>query len=530
MAVDAAPAFIRRLLEPAAYPHPAATVELIETHISWVLLAGDFAYKIKKPVNFGFLDFSTLEKRRFYCEEELRLNRRLAPDIYLEVLPLTGSADNPRPGGEGEAFDYALKMRRFPQNTRLDHLLETGALTPGHIDQLAQNLAAFHQGLPPTDAATPYGTPERVMHPMEENFEQMRSPLMEASDLAALDRLHTRTRHEFERLRPLLAERKQNGFIRECHGDLHLGNIVLLEGEPVPFDCIEFNDNLRWIDVVSDLAFAVMDLNDRGRPDYARRLLNGWLEYSGDYQGLRLLRFYQVYRAMVRAKVAALRAAQAGPDSAALDKMRQEYRGYIALAGRLARSAAPALFITHGFSGSGKTTLTQPLVERLGAIRLRSDVERKRLFGLQSLEKSASGLGGGIYTSDATTRTYRHLAELAEQTVEAGYPVLVDATFLRQQQRDEFRTLAEHLNILFSILDFQAPEETLKVRIRQRAEAGKDASEADLAVLEKQMTSAEPLAAEELDYTVRVETENPGASEALLNALEQRGLAESPLS
>lgn len=530
MPADAAPIFIRRLLEPAAYPHPADAVELIETHISWVLLAGAFAYKIKKPVNFGFLDFSTLEKRRFYCEEELRLNRRLAPDIYLGVLPLTGSADNPHLDGKGEAFDYALKMRRFPQDARLDHLLETDQLTPAHVDRLAQNLAAFHHSLPPADASAPYGAPERVMHPMEENFEQMRSPLMEASDLSALDRLQARTRHEFERLRPLLAERKQNGFIRECHGDLHLGNIVLLRGEPVPFDCIEFNDNLRWIDVVSDLAFAVMDLTDRGRPDYSCRLLNGWLEHSGDYQGLRLLRFYQVYRAMVRAKVAALRAGQAGPGSEALDKMRQEYRGYIALAGRLSRTAAPALIITHGFSGSGKTTLTQPLVEQLGAVRLRSDVERKRLFGLQSLEKSASGLDGGIYTPDATARTYRRLSELAKQVIEAGHPAIVDATFLRQQQRDEFRTLAERLNVPFAVLDFQAREETLKKRIRLRAEAGKDASEADLAVLEKQLASKEPLAAEERDYVVTVETEAPHAADGLLAALEQRGLAEPPLS
>lgn len=530
MTDEAAPLFIRHLLEPTAYPHPVDAVELIETHISWVLLAGGFAYKIKKPVDFGFLDFSTLEKRRFYCEEELRLNRRLAPNIYLEVLPLSGSPDNPLLGGTGKAFDYALKMRRFPQNIRLDHLLETNQLTAAHIDQLAWNLATFHLGLSPADASAPYGTPQRVLHPMEENFEQMRTSMMEPADLADLGRLHTWTRNEFDRLRPILERRKQSGFIRECHGDLHLGNIVLLDGEPVPFDCIEFNDNLRWIDVVSDLAFTVMDLMDRKRPDYARRLLNDWLEHTGDYEGLRLLRFYQVYRAMVRAKVAALRAVQPGLGPAALDSLRQEFRGYIALASRLARPATPTLLLAHGFSGSGKTTLTQPLVEQMEAIRLRSDVERKRLFGFQALEKSASGVESGIYTADATALTYRRLAELAVLVIEAGYPVVVDATFLRQEQREAFREQAGELGVPFAILDFRAKEETLRQRIRQRAQAGNDASEANLAVLEKQLAGAAPFGAEEKTSIVEIDTESPTASANMLNALKKIGLSEPELT
>jgi len=528
MPTDATPPFIRALLAPAAYPHPAESVELIETHISWVLLAGDFAYKLKKPVDFGFLDFSTLDKRRFYCEEEWRLNRRLAPDIYLEVLPLAGSPENPRLGGEGEAFDYALKMRRFPQDIRLDHLLETGHLTAAHIDRLAENLAAFHLGLAPAPDAAPYGTPERVWHPMGENFEQIRPLLADADDIARLEALRQWSEQEWETRRPALAGRKQDSFIRECHGDLHLGNIVLLDGEPVPFDCIEFNDNLRWIDIISDLAFAVMDLLDRGRPDFAHRLLNGWLEHTGDYSGLELLRLYQVYRAMVRAKVAALRGAQPGLGEGATAAMREEYRGYIALAGRLSRPGTPVLFITHGFSGSGKTTLTQPLVERIGAIRLRSDVERKRLFGLKGSDKSGSGLEGGIYTADVSALTYRRLAELAQQVVEAGYPVVVDATFLKRGQRDDFRALAAKLDVPFAILDFQAREETLRARIRRRAEAGKDASEADLAVLEKQLAGKEALAPDEAPFVVKAEAENPETGKWLCTELQRMGFANPP--
>jgi Uncharacterized protein conserved in bacteria len=418
-------------------------------------------------------------------------------------------------------------MRRFPQDIRLDHLLETGRLTAAHIDRLAENLAAFHLGLAPAPESAPYGTPERVWHPMKENFGQIRPLLSEEEDIARLEALRQWSEQEWKNRRPALAGRKHGGFIRECHGDLHLGNIVLLDGEPVPFDCIEFNDNLRWIDVISDLAFAVMDLLDRGRPDFAHRLLNGWLAHTGDYKGLELLRLYQVYRAMVRAKVAALRGAQPGLDDGAAAAMGEEYRGYIGLARRLARPGAPALLITHGFSGSGKTTLTQPLVKRIGAIRLRSDVERKRLFGLKGLDKSGSGLEDGIYTADASALTYRRLAELAQQVVEAGYPVVVDATFLKRGQRDDFRALAAKLHVPFAILDFQAREETLRTRIRRRAEAGKDASEADLAVLEKQLAGTEALTEDEAPYVVAVDAETPDARDRLFAEVQRMGLADS---
>jgi aminoglycoside phosphotransferase family enzyme/predicted kinase len=524
MSPEASPAFIRAFFDPSVYSHPVGEVELIETHISWVLLAGEFAYKIKKPVDFGFLDFSTLDKRHYYCEEELRLNRRWAPSIYLEVLPITGTPQRPFLGGEGLPFEYALKMRRFPQEIRLDHLLNRGELGASHIDLLAKSLAHFHVALPAATVDSPYGSPERVLHPMEENFAQIRPLLRENEDKASLERLRLWSAEEAIRLRGELAERKQQGFIRECHGDLHLGNIVLLDGVPIPFDCIEFNDNLRWIDSVSDLAFTVMDLLDRKRPDFAQRLLNGWLEHTGDYQGLRLLRLYQVYRAMVRAKVAALRAAQAGHDAVSLEAMWTEYRGYISLAEQLSRPGTPLLLITCGLSGSGKTTLTQPLVEQAGAIRLRSDIERKRLFGLQALEKSGSAVNGGIYSTDASQRTYERLLELACQVIGAGYPVIVDATFLRRSQRDAFHDLASRLNVPFAILDFQAREETLRERIRRRQAANNDASEADMAVLEKQLANRESFSASEQPYVIPIDSELADASRGMFSALRRKEL------
>ena len=301
-------------------------VEVVETHISWVLLAGDYAYKIKKAVNLGFLDFSTLEKRRFYCAEELRLNRRLAPDLYLEVVPIAGSADHPVLNGPGPAIEYAVKMRRFPQACLLDQVLLRGELTPETIDAIARRIADFHGRTAIADNESPFGTPERAHLPVAENFAQIRPRLRDNEDLIRLDELERWSEREYQARFNALAARKARGLIRECHGDLHLGNMALLDGEAVPFDCIEFSDNLRWIDVISEAAFLAMDLQDRGRPDLARRFLNAYLEQTGDYEGLEVLRYYLVYRAMVRAKVACIRAGQDGTVCRPLDAIPQPHR------------------------------------------------------------------------------------------------------------------------------------------------------------------------------------------------------------
>lgn len=487
----------------AALPQPA---EIIETHISWVLLAGDFAYKIKKAVDFGFLDFSTLEKRRYYCAEELRLNRRLSPQLYLDVVAITGSADAPILGGAGETIEYAVKMRRFPQAAQLDVMLASGALLPAHIDEIARKLATFHQNTAIAGADSPYGIPEAVHQPARQNFAQIRSKLIAPADLEKLRQLEAWSENEFRRLESVFSERKQQGFIRECHGDLHLANLVLFEGEIAPFDCIEFNANLRWIDVVSEIAFLAMDLHDKKRPDLAWRLLNAYLEQTGDYHGLALLRYYLAYRALVRAKVACLRSATAIAEGAALEGCRD----YLNLAESFTRQAHPAIIITHGLSGSGKTTLGGEIATTLGAIRIRSDIERKRLYGLRANERSGSTVDGGLYTAEGHQRTYAKLAELALAIVAAGYPVIVDAAFLKKAERAAFQRIAEDSRIPYAILDFQAPVEVLRQRIREREQMGTDASEATQAVLERQLASAEPLTADETRRSMRIDTENQG--------------------
>jgi aminoglycoside phosphotransferase family enzyme/gluconate kinase len=497
---------ILALLDPERYDHPVARVELVETHISWVLLAGEYAYKIKKPVDLGFLDFSTLPKRRHFCEEELRLNRRLAPQIYLGVVPITGTIAAPRIGAAGEPIEYAVKMRRFAQEAQLDRVLGRGELKPQHIDALADELARFHGEIAVAAPGTPFGEPDAVYAPMHENFEQIR-PRVDAALHAPLVRLEQWTQAAHKRLASVLAARKRDRFIRECHGDAHLANMALLDSKVVLFDCLEFNENLRWIDIMSELAFAVMDLDDRGRPDFGWRLLNRYLEQTGDYAGLGLLRFYQVYRALVRAKVAAIRLSQPGLRGEDRARAVGEYQGYMELAERYTQPRATPLLITHGVSGSGKSTVAQMLLESYGAVRVRSDVERKRLAGLHPMARSESELDSGLYSADLSRQTYARLGELARIVIGSGLPVIVDATFLRRVQRDAMRALATSLEVPFVILDTTAPDDVLRARVRVRRELGHDVSEATAVVLERQLATRELLGAEERARSVRIETE-----------------------
>ena len=530
---------VRALQNPALYDHPVKDFQLVETHISSVLLTGDYAYKLKKPLDLGFLDFSTLEKRRHFCHEELRLNRRLAPQLYLDVIAITGSPPAPQLNGAGAPFEYMVKMRQFPQSAQLDRVLARGGLTAAHIDQLARTLAEFHARVAVAGADTPYGTPAAAYFPMGQNFDQIR-PLVSAGFHPQLARLQAWSEQMRDRLTAPLAARKRAGYIRECHGDVHLGNMALLDDKVVLFDCLEFNDNLRWIDVMNEVAFTVMDLevaggaslprdprlgpvgDDRGQKIFARRFLNAYLEHSGDYAGLALLRFYQVYRALVRAKVSVIRLSQPGLSRAEREQIESKYRGYADLAERYTRASAPALIITHGLSGTGKSTVTQSLVEHVDAIRVRSDVERKRLHGLTAGERSGSELNAGLYTADASQRTYAHLAGLARTILAAGHTAVIDATFLRRAQRDRLRTLAAELGVPFVILAIEAAEETLRRRVVERERAARDASEAGLAVLAQQRAGAEPLGTDELVLALAIDGNRPPAGPELGELLLRR--------
>jgi hypothetical protein len=503
---------IEALLDPGLYPHAVKAVQLVETHISWVLLAGRYAYKIKKALNLGFLDFTQLQSRRFYCEEEIRLNRRLAPQLYLDVIAITGSSRQPRLGinGDAPAIEYAVRMRRFAAARQMDHQLARGLVLPYHMDRLAVVMAQFHAGLPPAAPDSAYGEPAKIYLPAAQNFAQL-ATLLEKTDGAWLSRLQAACELEYAACVSWFEQRRQQGKVRECHGDLHLGNIVLLKDQPTPFDGIEFDPELRWIDVMNEIAFLVMDLSQRNRADLAFRFLNGYLETSGDYAGMRVLRFYLAYRATVRAKICAIRARQPELPQQRAQAELAACRGYLRLAEDSLKNRRPALILMHGLPGCGKTTVAQVALERLQAIRIRSDVERKRLFGLTPLQASYSGVGSGIYDADATQRTYDKLHELARALLEAGYTVIVDASFNRRSDRARFQQLANTMALPFVILNVSASPATLRRRIQQRVLQGSDASEADLAVYQALQAAHEPLQREEQTAVADVENDSESA-------------------
>jgi aminoglycoside phosphotransferase family enzyme/predicted kinase len=490
------PKLIHNLSNPACYVHPAGPVRHLETHISHILLTGEYAYKIKKPLNLGFLDFSSLDKRLFACEEEVRLNRRLSPEIYLEVVSLTGSPDTPRINGAGMAFEYAVKMRQFPSEATLDQLDAHNRLTAQQVESIARTVADFHlHRCAHTESDSPWGEPKKVWHPVLQNFQQIAPLLSDPAERTQLAALQDWCEAEHARLTPLMLARKRNGFVRECHGDLHLGNLAWVNEALLVFDCLEFNPELRWIDIQSEAAFCFMDLLQHGHADWAWLFLNIWLEHTGDHGGLPLIRYYAVYRALVRVKVALLRGNQT--TGTAHESAHAEARAILKLATTLAHALPVQLDITHGLSGSGKTTVTRKLMQTPGAIRLRSDIERKRLAGLDALAHSDSEVGGQLYAADATRRTYHHLAHLAGEMLDAGWPVIVDATFTARWQRDLLRTQAQSRGVAFHILDFQVPVAVLRERILKRVQEGSDASEANLAVLQYQLDTEEPLAGDE---------------------------------
>jgi aminoglycoside phosphotransferase family enzyme/predicted kinase len=498
---------VAALSEPRRHGAACTGVRVIETHISYVLLTGRFAYKIKKCIALPFADFSTLAARHRFCLEELRLNRRLAPSLYLAVVAITGSADQPVLGGSGPVLEYAVQMREFAQDALLSSELQHGELRAEEIDTLAAMVASFHSLIPAAPADSHYGTPSVILDYARANFTET-ATTPDATDRATLDQLRDWTEGEFVRRKSALDGRRTRGFVRECHGDLHLGNIARVDGAITIFDCIEFNEHLRWIDVASEVAFTAMDLEDRGRADLAHRYVDRYLSHTGDYAGLAVFRFYLVYRALVRAKIACLRLEQV-PDAGERALLAGEFRGYLALARHLAAPPRPAIVITHGLSGSGKTAVTQSLLERVGAIRIRTDIERKRISGIAPLDRRESPPAQGLYAADVTRATYARAIDLARAVVDGGSPAIIDGAFLHRWQRDAARALATDLGVPFVILSLRADSHILALRIAQRAAAAADASDATVAVLEHQIATQEPLARDEKPWVVAYDSAAP---------------------
>ena len=457
------PRLIERLFDPALYPHPVDRVELIETHISWVLLAGDRVYKIKKPVNLGFLDFTTLGRRRRFCQDEVRLNRRLTSDIYLGVVEIKGSAEAPRFDGRGRTLEVAVVMRRLPAERMLDRLVRENAAPPALLDGIGLTVARFHAAADTGGEIDELGSIETIRRNWQENFAQ--------TDTMGQDLLPDDTRRRvreyvatfLEREAARFAARVAAGRSRDCHGDLQAQHVCCVEPVQI-FDCIEFNHRFRFGDVAGEIAFLAMDLERLGRPDLAIRFLNAYFEENGDYEAVPLLDFYRAYRAWVRAKVTAFQVAD-HPERAG------EARALFELAGRFAAThRRPGLVITTGVMGSGKSTAARHAAARLGAIVVRTDAVRKRLGGVPLRERLAPGFGEGLYTLEMGRRTYVEAARLADELLRAGWPVIVDGSFSHAVERAEARAVADRHGVPFAVLWCDAPDEILVKRLRSRSE------------------------------------------------------------
>ena len=493
---------IASLLHKRAYAHPVDNIQLLETHISWVILTGRFAYKIKKPIKLEFLDFSSLERRKFFCNEELRLNRSWAPELYLDVVPICGSFEEPVVDGDGIPVEYAVKMLQFPQVAQLDAQLDAGLLGEADMTELAEMIASHHGSAAAIEQLNAKDAIESIRHAMLANIEHLKSHLGwdELQDLSSW------TRNNLKDLQATLMQRQKDGFIRECHGDLHLRNLVRLPSGIVAFDCVEFSTELRNLDVISDVSFLAMDLIARERRDLAYLFINRYLECTGDYAGMSVFGLYYVYHALIRAKVAAIRSVER-IDEADRQHDPEDMAHCCSVARRWTVSTRPVLIAMHGFSGSGKTSLSQILISRLPAIRVRSDIERKRVYGLEENERSGARVGKGIYDPHARTSIYQVLAAAAEVSLRLGQNVIVDASFLNNEDRQHFRALAQRLNVDFVILDtFAKPDELLR-RVRLRQRDASDASEADTNVLHYQFENAVPLGSKELEWTITVATD-----------------------
>jgi uncharacterized protein len=460
---------LQSLLSSSAYPEPVSSVHLVQTHVSFIFITDEFVYKIKKPVNFEFLDFTTLERRRYFCNEEVRLNRRLCPDIYLGVAELRESPDGARFYGDGTIIDYAVRMKRLPEERMLDRLLREGRVTSEDIGRIARTIGDFHRRAERSREIDRYGSIESIRRNWDENFRQIERvtpSLFSTKDLCIIRDWVEVFLCEQE---GALADRVARGFIRDCDGDIHMGNICL--GDKVfIFDCIEFNERFRYSDTAADIAFLLMDLDFHGRRDFSVLLLDEYIDVTGDTEIGRVLDFYKTYRAVIRGKVAGFKMLDSDIPADEKNALREEALRYFLLArGYVIRKKLPvSLIITCGLMGTGKSSAAAMLSFQLGADLLSSDETRKKLAHLPEHVRDLSGYGKGIYSAGFTEATYKSLLSGAGAALKEGRTVIVDATFRRKRDRDPFRLLAEKKSIPLHIVQTACPEGIVRERLEKR--------------------------------------------------------------
>ncbi|MBD2312359.1 AAA family ATPase [Desertifilum sp. FACHB-1129] len=495
------PPVIRQMLKPDFYPHPAQEpIHLEQTHVSYVLLTGEYAYKLKKPVNFGFLDFSTLELRRHFCQEELRMNQRGAPDLYLEVVAISQDGDRFYLGeGEGEVVEYAVKMRQFPQEALFSGMFEKNELTEELMQRLGQVVAEFHGKSATNDYIRSFGQVSQIREAFDQNYEQSQKYIGGPQTQQWFDQTQDYSDRFFAERQDLFESRIQNHRIRECHGDLHARNISLWQDKIVLFDCIEFNEPFRFVDVMYDVAFAVMDLEARGRQDLGNAFLNTYIEQTGDWEGLQLLPLYLSRQAYVRAKVTSFLLDDPAVPEPQKAKASQTASEYYKLAWEYTQQKQGQVILMSGVSGSGKSTVARKLARKLGAIHLRSDAVRKHLAGIPLTQRG----GDDLYTPEMSQKTYNRLLELGLLLASQGFNAILDAKYDRVAYRESAIARAKEQGLSLRIINCIAPVEVLRERLEQRTG---DIADATADLLESQLAALEPYTAEERHYVTSLDT------------------------
>lgn len=492
------PAPIRAMLRPEMYAHAPATVELVQTHISYVLLAGSEVFKVKKAVRFSFLDFSTLARRRYFCREEVRLNRRMAPDVYRGVVAICADGDTFRfaPEADTGAVEYAVRMRRLPAERMLDTLLARGAVTAAMIDAVARRLADVHRSADAGPQVSANGDPAAILAILRDNYANAR-PFRDLTVSSGDDDAIQVFAHGFLRQQePLLRRRQAQRHIRDCHGDLRAEH-VCFDPEPLMFDCIEFSRQFRYCDTASEIAFLAMDLDSRERPDLARHLIAAYATYAADPDLPRLVPFYQCYRAYVRGKVDSLKSAEAEVETSEREQARRSARGHFALAYRYTWSYTRGLVLIAGLSGTGKSAIATALQARTGLAHVNSDVVRKALAGVAADTHLPAAYATGLYTPAHSARTYDAVFAAAGEHLAAGAGVVLDATFQRRADRDAARAVAAARGVPFVLLECCCAEEQVRQRIAQRQRGSASPSDADWNIYLEQRRQFEPIGPDE---------------------------------
>lgn len=512
---------IRALRQPAIYPNQPATVEVVETHASVVFIAGGHVYKLKKPVDFGFLDYSTLARRRLMCQLEVQLNRRLAPNVYLGVKELVQVGDEFQFGGTGETVEYLVHMRRLPDEATLAALVERDTIDERQIDAIASIIGRFHQRMPRSPEIDRWGRPAAIERNVEENFEQIQPFAGRSIPSETYDHIAGYARGFLAEQQGLLNQRVLDGMIRDGHGDIRGDHVYLLD-EVTIIDCIEFNDRIRYGDVATDVGFLAMDLDARNRPDLSGRLISAYTAASG-LDVAPVIDFYRSYRAVVRGKVASFRLDQDGLADSERTQILREARRYFHLAHRYsAADRGPRLILMSGLTGSGKSTLAREIAGVLPAAVIDSDTTRKQLAGLSPTDREHAGYGEGIYSDEMTGRVYLELLTRARRLLDRGQTVILDATYTRRADRRKAQELALELGAQFLIIHCEAPEEVTRSRLSEREGDPASVSDGRWEIYLAQRAAANALSTAETSTATTVNTYDTldDQVEAVLHHLE----------